>query len=173
MPPRDSPRSLKKCRPRWHAQRDQQFPRVDVTTDPPGGRWAGGRAGGVGGIDAGPTVVAAPRLGASRSVIRSAVAVVLLVAARGLGRARDEQRRSTAIMLVWAALLAAGAAAALAVPGPPGGWHLIAAISTVLAGTVGRGHTHQPLRRGAGCASLVVGLSGSVQWQRCTPVGGR
>ena len=37
-------------------------------------------------------------------------------------------------MLVWAALIAAGAAAALAVPGPPGGWHLVAAISTVLAG---------------------------------------
>jgi type VII secretion integral membrane protein EccD len=110
----------------------QQFPRVDVTTSR---RVAGGLA--VGLVAWAELMLGQlwwQRHGWVPAAVSGGLAAVLLVAARGLGRARDEQRRSTAIMLVWAALIAAGAAAALAVPGPPGGWHLVAAISTVLAG---------------------------------------
>jgi type VII secretion integral membrane protein EccD len=63
-----------------------------------------------------------------------ALAVVLLVSAWLAARARDEQRRQSADAFVWAALVAAGAAAVMSVPGPPCGWHVVAAIATVLAG---------------------------------------
>ena len=110
----------------------QQFPRVDVTTSR---RVAGGLA--VGLVAWAELMLGQlwwQRHGWVPAAVSGGLAVVLVVAARGLGRARDEQRRSTAIMLVWSALIAAGSAAALAVPGPPGGWHLVAAIATVLAG---------------------------------------
>lgn len=110
----------------------QQFPRVDVTTSR---RVAGGLAVG---LVAWSEVMLAQLWwqihGWVPAVVSGVLTVVLLVAARGLGRARDEQRRSTAIVLVWAALIAAASAAAMAVPGPPSGWHLVAAIATALAG---------------------------------------
>jgi type VII secretion integral membrane protein EccD len=62
------------------------------------------------------------------------LAAVFLVSARAATRARDEQRRRSADFLVWSALICAGAGAAMSVPGPPGGWHVVAATSTVLAG---------------------------------------
>lgn len=62
------------------------------------------------------------------------LAAVLLVSARAAARARDEQRRQSAAFLVWSALVCAGAGAAMSVPGPPGGWHVVAAAATVLAG---------------------------------------
>jgi type VII secretion integral membrane protein EccD len=111
---------------------DEQFRRVDVTTTR---RVAGGLAVGV--VAWAELMLGQlwwQRHGWVPAAVSGALTVVLLVAARGLGRARDEHRRATAIMLVWAALIAAGAAAALAVPGPPGGWHLVAAIAVVLAG---------------------------------------
>jgi type VII secretion integral membrane protein EccD len=111
---------------------DKQFRRVDATTTR---RVAGGLA--VGLVAWAELMLGQlwwQRHGWVPAAVSGALTVVLLVAARGLGRARDEHRRATAIMLVWAALIAAGAAAALAVPGPPGGWHLVAAIAVVLAG---------------------------------------
>jgi type VII secretion integral membrane protein EccD len=134
---------------------DKQFRRVDVTTTR---RVAGGLAVGV--VAWAELMLGQlwwQRHGWVPAAVSGALMVVLLVAARGLGRARDEHRRATAIMLVWAALIAAGAAAALAVPGPPGGWHLVAAIAVVLAGLsavamlTGR-------YVGVLAASLVVGL---------------
>lgn len=135
---------------------DKQFVRVDVTTTR---RVAGGLAVG---LAAWAELMLGQlwwqRHGWVPAAVSGALAVLLLVAARGLGRARDDQRRATAIMLVWAALIAAGAGAAMAVPGPPGGWHLIAAIAMVLAGLsavamlTGR-------YVGVLAASLVVGLS--------------
>lgn len=62
------------------------------------------------------------------------LAAVFLVSARAATRARDEQRRRSADFLVWSALICAGAGAAMSVPGPPGGWHVVAATATVLAG---------------------------------------
>lgn len=62
------------------------------------------------------------------------LAAVFLVSARAAARARDEQRRHSADFLVWSALVSAVAGAAMSVPGPPGGWHVVAATATVLAG---------------------------------------
>ncbi|MGH3969109.1 MAG: type VII secretion integral membrane protein EccD, partial [Mycobacterium sp.] len=110
----------------------QQFARVDVTTTR---RVAGGMALGlVAWAELMLLQLWWQRHGWLPAAVSGALAVVLLVAARGLARARDEQRRATAVMLVWAALIAAGAGAAMAVPGPPGGWHLVAGIATGLAG---------------------------------------
>jgi len=136
----------------------QQFPRVDVTT---GRQVAGGLAVAlVGWAEVMLGQLWWQRHGWVPAAVSAALAAVCLIAARGLGRARNEERRSTAIMLVWAALIAAGAAAAMAVPGPPGGWHLVAAISTVLAGlTTVAMLTGRYV--GVLAALLVIGLSGA------------
>lgn len=62
------------------------------------------------------------------------LAVVLAVGAWLASRAVSDQRRRASDGFAWSALIAAGSGAAMAVPGHPGGWHLIAAIAIVLAG---------------------------------------
>ena len=113
---------------------DKQFRRVDVTTSR---RVAAGLA--VGLVAWAELMLGQlwwQRHGWVPAAVSGALAVGLLVAARGLGRARDEQRRATAMMLVWAALIAAGAAAAMAVPGPPGGWHLVVGLCAAAVAVV-------------------------------------
>ena len=68
------------------------------------------------------------------AVVSWALAAVLLWSARLAAKARDEQRRCCADGFVWAALVAAGTGAVMSVPGPPGGWQVVAGVATVLAG---------------------------------------
>nr|VTP02294.1 ESX-1 secretion system protein eccD1 [Mycobacterium riyadhense] len=62
-----------------------------------------------------------------------ALAALWAVGAWLASRAVGEQRRRTSGGFAWSALIAAGAGAAMAVPGHLGGWHVVAAISTVVA----------------------------------------
>ncbi len=62
------------------------------------------------------------------------LAAVLAAGAWLASRAVGHQRRRASDGFAWSALIAAGSGAAMAVPGHPGGWHLIAAIATVVAG---------------------------------------
>ncbi|KEP38791.1 type VII secretion integral membrane protein EccD [Mycobacterium kansasii] len=110
----------------------QEFPRVDVTT---ARRVAGG-------LCAALVVWAEVMLaqlwwqqhGWVPAAVSWGLAAVLLMSAKAASRARDEQRRRCSDVFVWSALAAAGAGAAMSVPGSPGGWHLLAGIATVLAG---------------------------------------
>lgn len=64
------------------------------------------------------------------------VAVVLLFTAALAARARNEQVRAAADGLAWSALIPAGAAAFMSVPGRPDGWHVMLAAVVVLAGVI-------------------------------------
>ncbi|MGV7254564.1 type VII secretion integral membrane protein EccD [Mycobacterium kansasii] len=59
---------------------------------------------------------------------------VLAAAAWLASRAVDEQRRQSGDAYAWSGLIAAGAGAAMSVPGEPGGFHLVAGLAAVMAG---------------------------------------
>jgi type VII secretion integral membrane protein EccD len=59
---------------------------------------------------------------------------LLLIAVGLASRALDEQRRMMSDAYSWSAVLTGAAAAAMTVPGDPGGWHVLAAAAVVLVG---------------------------------------
>lgn len=65
-----------------------------------------------------------------------ALLAALVLLARGLANADNEQRRTGAAAVGWSALPAAAAAAATSLPGKPGMWHVAAAVAAVMAGVV-------------------------------------
>jgi type VII secretion integral membrane protein EccD len=65
-----------------------------------------------------------------------ALTAMLALTAWLCSRARGEQRRRAADAFGWCALVPAGAAGAMSVPGHPGWWHLVLGVVVVLAGAV-------------------------------------
>ena len=61
---------------------------------------------------------------------------VLALTAWLCSRARGEQRRRAADAFAWSALIPAGAAGAMSVPGHPGWWHVVLGTVVLLAGVV-------------------------------------
>jgi len=98
------------------------------------------------------------RHGWTPAIVSWGLTLLLLWSARTAARARDAQRRGAASVFAWAALVAAVPAAAMSVPGSPGGWHVVAASCVALAGVAalasvtGRYTTML-------AASMVIGLS--------------
>ncbi len=65
-----------------------------------------------------------------------ALTAVLAATAWLCSRARGEQRRRSADAFAWSALIPAGAAGAMSVPGHPGWWHLVLGVVVVVAGAL-------------------------------------
>lgn len=68
------------------------------------------------------------------ATVSAGLAVVLVSLAWLSARSLHEQRRKASDAFGWAAVIAAASGAAMTVPGPPGGWHCVAAIGVLLAG---------------------------------------
>lgn len=64
------------------------------------------------------------------------IAAVLVIAARLASKALSEQRRKSADVFGWAAVLTSSAGAGMAAPGTPGGWHIALAALTATVGVI-------------------------------------